>query len=500
MDSKIKKRLATRIRRQSLHPVALLPCTAVASESRTMLRIFLLLLSVLAPLAAADSTSVVSNIPPTWTVAPFVLLLLAIAVMPVVKPHFWHRWYPAVAIGLGALTAGYYLLTQDDGLGSLIHVGFEYLSFMALLTCLYVCSGGIVVGLGGKGRPWSNTLLLLVGGIIANFVGTTGASMLLIRPFMRANRGRLQPYHVVFFIFIVSNIGGALTPIGDPPLLLGFLRGIDFFRFFQLNFFPWLLAMSLLLTVFYWFDSANRRHAHTLAEFRRLPALQGWSHLGLLFLGVAVVFLDPAKISWLPTIHYHGHDFSFLREVIMLAIAGIAWKTAAPENLRINDFTIEPIREVGFLFVGIFLTMIPALALIRHAAEGGAIMGFPLTPSTFYLGTGLFSGVLDNAPTFIAFLAGMEGRFGLDVAAIGHSSDPLIANSLAACASAAVFFGAMTYIGNGPNLMVKAIAESARDADGALLVEVPSLHGYFLKYALPILAPVLLIVWLVFFR
>ena len=468
-----------------------------------MLRIFILFLTALAPLAAAEAVEaahVASNVPPTWTVAPFVLLLLAIAVMPVVKPHFWHRWYPAVAIGLGALTAGYYLLTQVDGLGSLVHVGFEYLSFMALLTCLYVCSGGIVVGLGGTGRPWSNTLLLLVGGIIANVVGTTGASMLLIRPFLRANRGRLQPYHVVFFIFIVSNVGGALTPIGDPPLLLGFLRGIDFFRFFQLNFFPWLLTMSLLLAIFHWFDSANRRHAQTLAEFRHLPALQGWSHLGLLFLGVAVVFLDPAKISWLPTIHYHGHDFSFLREVIMLAIAGIAWKTAAPENLRINDFTIEPIREVGFLFVGIFLTMIPALALIRHAAEGGAIMGFPLTPSTFYLGTGIFSGVLDNAPTFIAFLAGMEGRFGMDVAAIGHSSDPLIANSLAACASAAVFFGAMTYIGNGPNLMVKAIAESARDANGALLVEVPSLHGYFLKYALPILTPVLLIVWVVFFR
>ena len=462
-----------------------------------MRRFLFLLLTTMAPLAATEGPP---GTPPGWTVAPFALLLIAIAVMPVLKPALWHRWYPAVAVGLGSLTAGYYLFVRVDGLPALVHVGFEYLSFMALLTCLYVCSGGIVVGLGGKGRPWSNTLLLLVGGLIANLVGTTGASMLLIRPFLRANRGRLQPYHVVFFIFIVSNVGGALTPIGDPPLLLGFLRGIDFFRFFELNLLPWALTMVLLLALFLLFDSANKRHANTLAEFRHLPPLQGWSHLGLLGLGVAVVFLDPAKVTWLPAITYHGHDFSFIREVAMFAIAGIAWKTAHPQHLRLNDFTIEPMREVGFLFVGIFLTMIPALDLIRHAAEGGTIAGFPLTVSTFYLGTGLFSGVLDNAPTFIAFLAGMEGRFGLDVAAIGHSADPVIAHSLSACACAAVFFGAMTYIGNGPNLMVKAIAESARDANGALLVEVPSLHGYFLKYALPILTPVLLIVWLVFFR
>jgi Na+/H+ antiporter NhaD/arsenite permease-like protein len=470
-----------------------------------MSRLLFLLLAVIAPLAASDPVPVagdhaVASVPPLWTVAPFALLLVAIAVMPIAKPHFWHRWYPAVALGLGAVTAGYYLATQVDGLAAIVHVGFEYLSFMALLTCLYLCSGGVVVGLGGPGRPWSNTLLLLIGGLIANLVGTTGASMLLIRPFLRANRGRLKPYHIVFFIFIVSNVGGALTPIGDPPLLLGFLRGIEFFRFLELNLLPWLLAMTLLLALFFLFDHANRRHANTLAEFRSLPAVQGWSHLGLLAGGVAVVFLDPAKVGWLPAVAYHGERFSFVRELVMLGIAAIAWKTAAPERLRLNDFTIEPIREVGFLFVGIFLTMIPALALIRHAAESGGIMGFELSVSTIYLGTGIFSAVLDNAPTFIAFLAGMEGRFAMDVAAIGRSSDPVIAHALSACSCAAVFFGAVTYIGNGPNLMVKAIAESARDANGALLVEVPSLHGYVLRYALPILAPVLLIVWLVFFR
>jgi Na+/H+ antiporter NhaD/arsenite permease-like protein len=212
-----------------------------------------------------------------------------------------------------------------------------------------------------------------------------------------------------------------------------------------------------------------------------------------------VVFLDPSKVSWLPAIHYHGHDFSFVRELLMLTIAVVAWKTANPERLRINDFTIEPIREVGFLFVGIFLTMIPALELIRNAAQSGSIVGFQLTPSIFYLGTGFFSAVLDNAPTFIAFLAGMEGRFGLTVTELGHSTDPVVIASLSACAVASVFFGAMTYIGNGPNLMVKAIAESARDENGQLLVEVPSLHGYFLKYSAPLLLPVLLVVWAVFY-
>lgn len=461
-----------------------------------MIRSLLLLLATLAPLAAAD---VPTSVPPLWLVTPFAVLLLCIAVMPVMMPHFWHRWYPAVAVALGAFTAGFYIFDRGD-VASLIHVGFEYLSFIALLTCLYVCAGGIVIGMGGKGKPWSNTLLLLVGGLIANLVGTTGASMLLIRPFLRANRGRLRPYHVVFFIFIVSNVGGALTPIGDPPLLLGFLRGIEFFRFFELNFWPWVLTMSLLLALFFWFDTANKRHAHTLADFRHLPPIQGYPHLGLLLLGVGVVFLEPSKISWLPAISYHGQNFSFVREMLMFTIAFIAYKTAKKENLQTNDFTFEPIREVAFLFVGIFLTMIPALDLIRHAAQGGTIVGFPLTVSTFYLGTGFFSGVLDNAPTFIAFLAGMEGRFGMNVAELGMSTNAIIVQSLAACSCAAVFFGGMTYIGNGPNLMVKAIAESARDANGALLVEVPSLHGYFLKYSLPILTPVLLIVWAVFFR
>jgi Na+/H+ antiporter NhaD/arsenite permease-like protein len=170
-----------------------------------------------------------------------------------------------------------------------------------------------------------------------------------------------------------------------------------------------------------------------------------------------------------------------------------------PERLRINNFTLEPIREVAFLFVGIFLTMIPASDLIRVAAQKGSILGLELSVSTFYWGTGLFSGILDNAPMFIAFLAGMEGHFQLNATEIGQATDPIIAQSLSACAAGAVFFGAMTYIGNGPNLMVKAIAESALDEHGNKLVEVPSMHAYILKFALPILLPVLFVVWAVFF-
>jgi Na+/H+ antiporter NhaD/arsenite permease-like protein len=456
----------------------------------------LLFISLFSPLFAGEGAA---TPPPVVMVLPFALLLLAIAVMPVLAAHFWHRWYPLIAIALGLVTAGYYIFGRGD-VGALVHVGFEYASFISLIACLYVCSGGVVLGIGGRGTAWSNTLFLAFGGILANFIGTTGASMLLIRPFLRSNRGRLFPYHIVFFIFIISNVGGALTPIGDPPLLLGFLRGIEFFRFFELNFWPWVLTMSMLLALFFIFDLRNKRHAHTLAEGRNLPAVQGFGHIGLLLLTVGVVFLDPAKISWLPAIHYHGQEFSFIRELAMLGIVVVAFKTASPERLQINDFSFAPIREVAYLFVGIFLTMIPALELIRNAAQSGTLLGFQLTPSTFYLGTGLFSAVLDNAPTFIAFLAGIEGRFGLTVVEISASRVPEVVNSLSACAAAAVFFGAMTYIGNGPNLMVKAIAESARDENGQLLVEVPTLHGYFLKYALPILLPVLLIVWVVFYR
>jgi Na+/H+ antiporter NhaD/arsenite permease-like protein len=472
-----------------------------------------LILSLLAIVSA--SAAEVGTGPAWWSVLPFVLLLTAIAVMPLVAAKFWHHWYPHLAIGLGLLVAGYYLVGLGQTTG-LIHVAFEYAGFISLIACLFLCSGGVVVRLGFRGEATTNLGLLLFGAVVANLIGTTGASMLLIRPFLKINQGRLRPYHLVFFIFMVSNVGGALTPIGDPPLLMGFLRGIEFFRFFELNFLPWATTLALLGAVFWLLDKRNLGVAVPEGDQDRIHGgtftLFGARNLLLLFVALGCVFLDPNRIAWMPGIGHdangwrlcigklaHGETFSFVREILLLAIGWFTYAITPKRNLAENGFTFAPIKEVALLFIGIFLTMLPALDLIRVDAQDGTLLGIPLQPWSFYLGTGLFSGVLDNAPTFIAFLAGLEGKTGLTAAQIGASADPIIASNLAACACASVFFGAMTYIGNGPNFMVKSIVEDSRDRHGRPLVEVPSFFGYIVRYALPILLPVLLIVGLLFF-
>ncbi len=467
--------------------------------------LLLILLSSLAP-GAEGAT------PALWSVAPFALLLVLIAVMPLVAAHWWHRWYPVVAIGLGAAVAAYYLGALGKP-ASLIHVGFEYAGFISLIGCLYLCSGGVVVGLGMRGTPTTNTGLLVFGACVANIIGTTGASMLLIRPFLRLNQGRLRPYHVVFFIFMVSNVGGALTPIGDPPLLLGYLRGIEFFRFLELNLGPWLLAMGLLSATFFAIDARNPHGPELALSHGGAVSLRGGRNLLLLVIALGCVFVDPNRVAWVPGLGHDaqgwrftigalagGETFSFVRELLLTAIGIFAWRTSPAENLAANGFSWAPLKEVALLFIGIFLTMLPALELIRADAVDGNLMGITLTPMAFYFGTGLFSAILDNAPTFIAFLASIEGVTGLTVAQIGASTDAKIALDLAACACASVFFGAMTYIGNGPNFMVKAICEDTKDAQGRPVVAVPGFFGYIARYALPILLPILVIVGFVFFR
>ncbi len=212
-----------------------------------------------------------------------------------------------------------------------------------------------------------------------------------------------------------------------------------------------------------------------------------------------MLFLDPGRLPWVPGIPFHGQRVSFVRELLLIAIGVAAWRWSRREHLQANGFTFGPLREVALLFIGIFATMVPALEFIRHEAHGGSLAGLPLVPSVYYFGTGISSAVLDNAPTFVAFLAGLEGQFSLSAAELGHASDPLIAHSLGAAAAASVFWGAMTYIGNGPNFMVKAIAETVRDERGEPAVAVPGFFAY-LRYSLPILLPVLVVVWAVFFR
>ena len=447
-----------------------------------------------------------------------------------------------MAVSLGLITAAYYLAVMGDGI-PILHAAEEYFAFIALLGSLYVASGCILIKTDFAGTPRANSILLLVGAVLSNFIGTTGASMLLIRPYMRLNAGRLKAYHIIFFIFTVSNVGGALTPIGDPPLFLGFLRGVPFFWTVAHVWYIWLPTILVITGIFYVIDSRNKEESireeaeevgvdvepgevpgaraipeapgvqdvagvhvpgeTVLAVDRKRPfyhdiAIEGKVGFAWLAVVIVAVFIDPKVIPAIEgtiiDLHHFGVPFG-IREVIMGTVAFLAYRTANKDILRGNDFNFEPIKEVGFLFIGIFLTMQPALTLIgAFASENADALGV----TSFYFGTGVLSGVLDNAPTYVSFLSAAMGKFGADVnvpeMVRDFASHPELANGfyLQAISVASVFWGALTYIGNGPNFMVKAIAESSG-------VDTPSFVAYMVKYSIPILVPIYIVVWLVFF-
>lgn len=437
--------------------------------------------------------------PPLWTVAPFVLLLLMIATGPLFYEHFWHKNYPIIAMALAALVVSYYLFVLHNQHGP-VHALFEYVQFISLLTGLFVASGGIMIIVDKDAKPGTNVAILAIGAVIANIIGTTGASMLLIRPFIRLNKNRIKAYHIIFFIFIVSNIGGSLTPIGDPPLFLGFLKGIPFFWTLTHNFVPWMFAIAILLLVFFLFDRRNKSD-YSFGEETMKPtgqlALRGSRNFIWLAVIVGAVFLDPNVFPWVPAITYEGQKFSFIREIIMLACAYLSYRLADKQALNGNDFSFEPIREVAFIFIGIFGTMMPALEIVGNFAQSpeGAKL---ITHNTLYWGTGLLSGFLDNAPTYVNFLTAGMAADGASINKLeevikyaqGFYPDSML--ELKAISVAAVFFGAMTYIGNGPNFMVKSIAEQVG-------IKMPSFFGYIIRFSIPILVPLLIIVWLIFF-
>lgn len=438
----------------------------------------------------------VHHLPPTWSVIPFVLLLLMIATGPLFYEHFWHHHYPKIAIGLASVVIAYYYFVLHS-VPSIVHATFEYVQFISLLTGLFVASGGIIIKVDKKGTPMTNVIILLIGSVIANIIGTTGASMLLIRPFMRVNKGRIKPYHIVFFIFIVSNVGGSLTPIGDPPLFLGFLKGVPFFWTLTHNLLPWAFAIIILTAVFYLVDKRNKDEKQSDLAFSNKVGIGGTKNFFWLFVIVSAVFLDPNVFDWVPAIHYHGQKFSFIREIIMMSAAYLSFTFARKGLLRINAFNFAPIKEVTFIFIGIFGTMMPALELVGDFAQSPAGVKL-ISHNTLYWGTGALSGFLDNAPTYLNFLAAGMASQGAsinniaDVIKFANNGFTDSALMLKAISVAAVFFGAFTYIGNGPNFMVKAIAEQTG-------LKMPSFFGYILRFSLPILIPVFIIIWLVFF-
>jgi Na+/H+ antiporter NhaD/arsenite permease-like protein len=434
------------------------------------------------------ASSIAKELPSPYMVLPFVILLLMIATGPLLYQRFWERHYPKVSIFLGLIPVVYYITVLKDT-HLLMHTLAEYISFIALLGSLFVASGGILIDVNRKSTPLVNVIILFIGAILSNIIGTTGASMVLIRPYIKFNRKRIHPYHIIFFIFLISNIGGALTPIGDPPLFLGFLKGVDFFWFLENNWHIWLPTVLLVLAVFYVFDWRHvRKDPEDKTEYDGSIVFKGKINLLYLLVILIAVFIDPKVMPWVPSLEPLPFGF---REIIMFIVMYASFKTADKGILKDNEFEFEPIREVAYLFIGIFATMVPALQLIAYEAHA---YGNELNSGVFYWSTGALSGFLDNTPTFVNFLSAAMGKWGLNVniAAEVHKFqlvDPLY---LQAISVGAVFFGAMTYIGNGPNFMVKSITERSG-------IKMPSFFTYFIKYAIPILIPIFTIVWLVFF-
>lgn len=492
--------------------------------------------------------------PSVGMVFPFVLLLLCIALMPFVAKHFWEKYYPHVSVGLGFIVFLYYAIAfKGYGVLRMFCSILDYVSFMALVGSLFVIAGGIHIDISGHGSPQKNVLILACGAVLANLIGTTGASMLLIRPFIRINKSRVQSYHVMFFIFIVSNCGGVLTPLGDPPLFLGYLQGVPFFWLLSQPRIvgAWLFCVGMLLIIFFCFDyyhfkkgisyqgslqslsvSADDIKAdededeeefaagkEKLAKDGKrvqiddddeeqgggkddqllVPGQQLASHtkqpihvLGarnFAFLAAIVTLVLVQKAGFLVDASQSSMGaataVSLVISGLMFATGFAAYRFGDKAAQEANSFSFGAIKEVGLLFIGIFCTMVPALDLLQ--IDAGKI---DLTsPRAFYWSSGALSSVLDNAPTYLSFMAAARGLSDpqelLDVSQL--LSDPEFVKRLIGVSLGSVFFGANTYIGNGPNFMVKSLAEEG----GA---KCPTFVEYVYKFSGPILLPIFLIV------
>ncbi|MDD5559399.1 sodium:proton antiporter [Candidatus Methylomirabilis sp.] len=432
-----------------------------------------------------------------WVV-PFALMLLSIAVLPLLAPRWWEsNLNKGIMCAILGLPVSFYIFRLESA--RLVETGIEYAAFIVLLAALFIISGGIHLRGSLPGTPFTNTVVLTTGAIFANFIGTTGASMLLIRPVLRANERRRHQVHIViFFIFIVSNVGGLLTPLGDPPLFLGFLRGVPFE--WTIRLLPyWLLMITPLLILFYVWDRrwfAAERAAHHGATIEEYGVQEKLSVDGkiniLLLLGVITVAFVVGRFG--TQIGLQSEHARRGGQVVGMGIlAGLSMLMTRWETRAANGFTLSPIVEVAVIFAGIFATMIPALAILEaRAGELGLTR-----PWQFFWVTGFLSSFLDNAPTYLTFASMASGLMGTEAARLGQllhaTTGPMHGEALLTAISVgAVSMGANTYIGNGPNFMVKAIAEEAG-------IEMPSFFGY-MKYTIGILLPLFLLVTFVFFR
>ncbi len=456
---------------------------------------------------------------PLWSVVPFVGILLSIAVFPLVAPTFWHHHYPKISFAW-ALIFGlpFVYFYGSEAIHEIIHIYvIDYIPFIILLWGLFTASGGIVVKGSLAGTPRINVVILLIGTILASWMGTTGASMALIRPLIRANRTRRFKVHtVVFFIFLVSNIGGSLTPLGDPPLFLGFLHGVPFFWTF--NIFPHMLITSIILLILYFaIDTILfKKEARDISKFAtdegeskeeeearaKEPISVHGLHNIIFLAGImgAVLLSGIWKGREMNILGIHVGIQSITRDVLIVLMGMFSLWTTNRKLREENGFTWFPITEVAYLFAGIFMCIIPALAMLRAGTAGelAFIIRAVKEPAHYFWITGILSSFLDNAPTYLTFFNLSLGKLGIPeplvtgiLTGAQHPQAETFITYLKAISAGAVFFGAMTYIGNAPNFMVRSISEESR-------IKMPSFFGFML-WSVGILAPIFILVTWIFF-
>lgn len=438
-----------------------------------------------------------------YSIIPFVGILLSIALFPLFAPEFWHHHFGKVSAFWAIVIAiPLLIIYKGAALHSFLHILIaDYVPFIILLWGLFTVSGGILLRGSLRGTPIVNTIIIIIGAVLASWMGTTGAAMLLIRPFLRANDYRKnRAFMVVFFIFLVANIGGSLTPVGDPPLFLGFLHGVPFFWTFHIL--PHMVVSALILLILYfaidtYFYNKEGLKNKKVDEEKEPLRLAG--SYNLIFLaGIVGSVIVSGLVDWgeVSTLGVTRSIQEWARDafIIIMGILSLVFTdTVVRED---NDFSWFPIKEVGFLFAGIFTTMTPCLLLLLAGSKGalGFIINIVEEPFHYFWITGILSSFLDNAPTYLTFFSTALGKFYSGVPESVAVAKLIAENQiyLMAISAGAVFFGAMTYIGNAPNFMVRSIAEEAG-------TPMPSFFGYIIKYSIIFLIPVFIVITLIFF-
>ncbi|MGP8154140.1 MAG: sodium:proton antiporter [Smithella sp.] len=439
---------------------------------------------------------------PIWSILPFAGILFSIALIPLLAPHFWgHHFMKISAFWALVFAVPFLYFFREVAIHEIVHIIIiDYIPFVLLLWALFTVSGGIYIKGTLKGSPAVNTVILLIGTILASIIGTTGASMLLIRPMLRSNAWRMHKVHtIIFFIFLVSNIGGALTPLGDPPLFLGFLHGVPFF--WTMHILPEMAFASVALLVLYFIlDSYYfKKESKTVTpdtEFEPLKIDGAYNFIFLVGIITAVLFSGIIKLGDINIFGIYQTIENLIKDSILIVMGTLSLTFTRQEVHKGNDFSWAPILEVAYLFAGIFITIIPVLAILK-AGEHGALVWLIKslnTPAHYFWAAGSLSSFLDNAPTYLTFFNSALDKFyhGMPeakaVALFIKEKIPY----LAAISAGSVFMGANSYIGNAPNFMVKSIAEEAG-------VKMPSFFGYMFKYSIPILVVLFIIITFIFY-